>query len=170
MTEHTIDPIPTGILNRQPAACDLMLSRDVPVDAAAAWTFLTNPEKTALWYGHWVGTGELDKPVRISMAFENGDNIVEMIPTECDRPSRLRLVSQGGFAWDVAFDLTQEAEGTKILFTHYDVDLDQLHEIGPGWEFYLDRLVGAVVDKRMPAWDAYFPAQQNYYRALTSGN
>ena len=40
--------------------------------------------------------------------------------------------------------------------------------VGPGWEYYLDRLVAAETGGDVAAidFDDYHPAQSDYYRAL----
>ena len=48
---------------------------------------------------------------------------------------------------------------------------DDVGSVGPGWEYYLDRLV-AVRDGRDVAsivWDDYFPVLQPYYEELVAG-
>ena len=46
-----------------------------------------------------------------------------------------------------------------------------LENIGPGWEYYLDRLVAAETggDVEAIAWDDYYPAQAAYYGDLDPG-
>lgn len=47
-----------------------------------------------------------------------------------------------------------------------DLDLGSLPEIGPGWEWYLDRLVAAVSDSSPPTLDdfdaSYMPMSAAY--------
>lgn len=147
-----------------------MLTRDVAAAARETWDVLTDPDKTAQWFGRWTGAGRVGEPIQVAMTHEEGESAMEMTVTECEAPRKLRLVSRETASWDISVELTEQPDGTKILFTHHDVPLDQLHEIGPGWEFYLDRFAGSVDKRPAREWEAYFPAQQEYYRALTAGN
>ena len=48
------------------------------------------------------------------------------------------------------------------------VELEQLGEIGPGWEYYLDQLVASKTGAALPDFNDYYPAQREYYADLAS--
>ena len=89
----------------------------------------------------------------------------------CDPPYRLALTStpEGeGNVWHFVLDLA-EADGTTTLtFSQSVPDAEMAAGVGPGWEYYLDRLVVAETghDAATVLWDDYYPAQSEHYRAL----
>ena len=46
---------------------------------------------------------------------------------------------------------------------------DQAEQIGPGWEFYLDRLEAARADQTMPDFGDYWPSMGPYYAGQDPG-
>jgi hypothetical protein len=81
---------------------------------------------------------------------------------ECEPPRLLRLVlnqSAGGWHVDV---LLSESQGVTTLRFSQAIG-EEVTDVGPGWEYYLDRLVAAREDAPMPEWDAYYPAQSAHY-------
>ena len=58
--------------------------------------------------------------------------------------------------------------GTTSSFTQAEVEPTEAESVGPGWEYYLDRLVAAVSDGEVAAinWDRdYYPAMVEHYRS-----
>ena len=56
---------------------------------------------------------------------------------------------------------------TTLAFSQPDVDHDDALSVGPGWEFYLDRLVAARPAASPETADFerdYYPAMAEYYR------
>ncbi|WKD57757.1 hypothetical protein CAPI_06065 [Corynebacterium capitovis DSM 44611] len=160
-------PQPTGVLNRRPDGSDLFITRDAHLPIDATWQWITHPDKTAAWVGAW-RQGDGERRVDVHMAVEEA--WAEMEVVACERPRQLRLVGVAPPAWDIGFELSPTAEGTKILFVHRGIDEAQLRDIGPGWEFYLDCLVAALTGAKAPAWDAYPLGQSAYYDRLSVAN
>ena len=50
-----MSPIPTGRLFRTDTGSDLVLSRTFRASAEDVWASLTEPERTARWFGPWKG-------------------------------------------------------------------------------------------------------------------
>jgi hypothetical protein len=38
--------------------------------------------------------------------------------------------------------------------------------MGPGWDYYLDRLAAARAGRPLPEWDQYYPAFSSHYKEL----
>lgn len=56
-----------------------------------------------------------------------------------------------------------------MTFTQVGIDPVEAESVGPGWEYYLDRLVAAETGGDVGAIDFerdYFPAMQDFYRSL----
>ncbi len=77
--------------------------------------------------------------------------------------------SQGAGAWHLWFELAEQGGTTTLTFGQRLNAGEDIGSIGPGWEYYLDRMV-AVHEGRDAAtvvWDDYYPALQDDYQALT---
>lgn len=100
-----------------------------------------------------------------------------VIVRECTAPSRLALELPGPEgAWLVVVDLSPgvapttgadtgpHGGGTALRFTQVLTAPYDASSIGPGWHYYLDRMV-AVMHGREPTTDfsAYFPATSSAY-------
>ncbi len=87
---------------------------------------------------------------------------------ECDPPRLLSVTSHAGSgSWRLRLALTDIAGVTRLTFTHSDIDPAEAESIGPGWEFYMDRLVAAETGGDVAAIDFdrdYYPAMLEYYR------
>ena len=88
------------------------------------------------------------------MGFE-GDNASyeEMAIRECDPPRTLKVTSNvGPYVWYLDVELSEADGVTTLAFSQPDLDHDDSLSVGPGWEFYLDRLVAVETggDRRRP--------------------
>ena len=57
---------------------------------------------------------------------------------------------------------------TTLSFSQPELDPVDGESVGPGWEYYLDRLVAAETDGDVAAIDFerdYYPAMADYYRS-----
>ena len=92
---------------------------------------------------------------------------------------RLLIVSSalGDQVWKLSLELEGGSDGaggaagdlTHLALRHHDVPADMVEHIGPGWEWYLDRLVGAVTGMGVPGmdvWDAQYMSRAPEYAAL----
>ncbi len=55
--------------------------------------------------------------------------------------------------WHLRAQLSDDAGATRLVFTHVDVAPGVAEMIGPGWDYYLDRLVAAVTGGDVNAVD-----------------
>ncbi|MFF5173378.1 SRPBCC domain-containing protein [Micromonospora sp. NPDC000089] len=84
----------------------------------------------------------------------------------CEPPYRLALTAgdeQG--AWHLDLVLTETADGTRLRFTQHLAGLDGVGEIGPGWEYYLDRLLAAREGQPAPDFADYYPSMKEHFEA-----
>ncbi len=72
--------------------------------------------------------------------------------------------------FELRLDLSEEDGVTTLLFAQRMSDPEMASSVGPGWEYYLDRLVAAETggDVADVKWDDYYPALADDYRALVS--
>ncbi|HEY4557937.1 MAG TPA: SRPBCC domain-containing protein [Enteractinococcus sp.] len=162
-------PTPTGRLVSTEAGQHLILERSLPVGLQEAWTSLTDAEQTAKWIGRWEGNGHAGETIRLQLGFEDDAPWADVRIIVCEAPNRLRVVTldaEVNTAWDLAVELTEGTASTDLVFTMYSVDPSAVEEIGPGWEYYLDQLMASLTGAPMPAFEDYYPGQQEYYRSL----
>lgn len=71
------------------------------------------------------------------------------------RPRRLELL------------LAAQGDTTELKFVHHLDTVDNIGEVGPGWEYYLDMLSSAREGTPQPNFfDEYYPAMKAYYAGL----
>jgi uncharacterized protein YndB with AHSA1/START domain len=159
---------PTGRIDREGDRHTLVITRTFRAPIEDVWASVTEPERLARWIGTWTGDPESGE-VLFQMTAEGqeppGD---EMKIRECVPPRRLALSSRVGEEfWLLELDL-EEADGvTTLTFSQPEIDPAAAENIGPGWEYYLDRLVAAMTGGDVGAIDFdrdYYPAMQEHYR------
>jgi uncharacterized protein YndB with AHSA1/START domain len=160
---------PTGRLERDGDRLTLFVTRTFPAPIEDVWAAVTDPERMARWLGTWHGdptTGQ----VKFRMGFEGeGAGEEDMAIRECDPPRVLKVTSNvGPYVWYLDVELS-EADGlTTLAFSQPDVDHEDSLSVGPGWEYYLDRLVAVETGGELPGTpdfeSDYYPAMADYYR------
>lgn len=163
----------TGAVVKIDDAPHLVLTRRFASSADEIWRELTESDRLERWIGRWEGdpaTGRVD----FFMTAEGDDVQAEQYTIlECDRPRRFAGdTSQGAGAWHLWFELT-EAEGTTTLrFGQRLNPTEDVGSIGPGWEYYLDRMTAAHEGRDVAdiAWDDYFAALQADYERLVAAD
>ena len=162
--------IPTGRLDRTDGRRDLVLTRTFRAPIDDVWASITEPERTARWYGRWSWVGE-EGPgnrIRYNMAFEPEGEPSEMMVLACEPPRHLAVRGIGDYAWHLEAELTESGGVTELRFTHHlDDDVD-VGSVGPGWEYYLDNLVASREGAPAPDFNDYYPSQKAYYLGLSA--
>lgn len=160
-----MSPSPTGRL----VGADLVFLRTIAAPVSEVWSALSESDRLDAWIGRFEGdpaSGEVD----FFMTAEGEGLAAKVRINACD-PPRLVDVTQavGDEGWHLRAQLSDDAGATRLVFTHVDVAPGVAEMIGPGWDYYLDRLVAAVTggDVNAVDWDAdYYPAMGAYYREL----
>lgn len=161
------EPAPTGKLLATESGRDLVLTRLFDDGIEAVWATLTEPERSARWFGPWSGEGMPGGKIACRMAFEEGEPEIEMSVLACERPQHLALFSEDEYgSWHLEVHLRERDGGTELDLVHHLDEKAEPGSIGPGWEWYLDRFVAAHVGGPSPEFGDYFPAQQAYYEGL----
>ena len=148
----------------------VVLERTFTAPVDAVWAAITEPSRLERWIGTWAGD-PADGVVDFRMTAEGDDAESERFSIlECDPPRRLVVESKspGGDVWRLELDLI-EADGTTTLtFAQGLPRPDSAENVGPGWEYYLDRLVAAEGGRSVAEvdWDAYYPALASSYEAM----
>ena len=159
---------PTGTIDLVDDRLTLFITRTFRAPIDDVWASVTEPERLARWLGTWSGD-PASRRVVFRMTFEgDGAGEEEMEIRECDPPRRLAITSHvGEQRWFLDLDLSETDGVTTLAFSQPDVDPEDALSVGPGWEYYLDRLVAAETGGDVAAIDFerdYYPAMAEYYR------
>jgi uncharacterized protein YndB with AHSA1/START domain len=163
----------TGSVIEIDGAPNLVITRRFAATADEVWRELTESDRLERWIGRWEGD-PASGSVTFFMTAESEDPAPEEYTIlECDRPRRFAGdTSQGEGAWHLWFELDEADQVTTLTFGQRLNPGEDVGSIGPGWEYYLDRLVAAQsgADVAALSWDDYFPAMQpDYERLVASG-
>ena len=155
-----MSPKPTGhVLGN-----DLILTRTFRAPIDDVWMSVTKSERTALWFGRWEGDAGPGKTVRLQMLHEQGQPWASVMIEKCEAPRHLVVSTKDESGeWQIELMLTQAGDTTELRFVHHLSDRKLAGDAGPGWEYYLDRLVAARQGSAPPSFADYYPAQKAYY-------
>jgi len=137
----------------------------------SVWAAITESDRLERWVGTWTGDPSTGS-VLFRMNAEGDDVKAETFTIDsCDPPHRIALTSNvegEQRVWHFLLELTENAGTTTLTFSQSVPDAEMAAGVGPGWEYYLDRLVAAETGADVAAidFDSYFPAQSAHYRAL----
>lgn len=165
----------------------VVFERTFRAPIADVWAAVTEPERLERWIGTWTGDPTSGEVV-FRMTAEGEDVAPEIYRIEvCEPPRHLRTRSfvpeapgeagegragQSGpdqQEWTLDLVLTEDAGMTTLRFAQAMVGPVHVAEVGPGWEYYLDRLVAAESGGDIEAIDFeadYYPAMSEHYRAV----
>lgn len=154
---------PTGRLLTTDEGYDLVLTREFRAPIADVWASVVEPERTARWFGRWEGEAGPGRTVRLLMTAEEGDAWSDVRIDACTPPHHLAVESvDASGTFRLELHLRERAGVTTLEFVQHLDSLDGVAELGPGWEFYLDRLVSARDGAALPEWSRYEPQQDDY--------
>jgi uncharacterized protein YndB with AHSA1/START domain len=134
----------------------LVPERTFHAPIAGVWATLTEPDRFARWYGPMEGAAAPGRTITVTMVPENEIVALPATILECEPPRRFVLdLGDPQQPWRISVDLVEDGGVTRMTF---DQALDggeiDIVEVGPGWEYYADRLTAALEDTAMPDWDA----------------
>jgi uncharacterized protein YndB with AHSA1/START domain len=162
-----VNPTPTGQIVSTTEGRDLVLVRTFRAPMEDVWASITDPERTARWFGPWSGDAGPGKKIKYTMSFEQGDAWSEMTIEVCEPPRHLAVTSVDNYGrWHLEAQLSERDDVTELRFVQHLAPEVNVGDVGPGWEYYLDNLVAYREEKERPKWDDYYPSQKEYYLAL----
>ena len=140
----------TGTLEDDGRTLVLVRRFGVPIDDV--WASVTESDRLARWFGTWTGD-PASGTVLVTMNAEAEPGAPAPFRVDACEPPRLLAVSaEDEYGnWRLSAELTEVDGGTTLTLRQMDVDPKMLPETGPGWEWYLDRLVAAVEDAEPPS-------------------
>jgi uncharacterized protein YndB with AHSA1/START domain len=162
-----MDVQPTGRVERSPdGGVVLTVERTLASPPLPVWATLTEPDRTARWFGVWKGEPGEGRTVHLRAAFEDGAPWSDVLIRTCRPPERLDVeVRDTAGDWALGVTLEPVAGGTRLELTQHLTDATAVGDIGPGWEYYLDMLVAAHTGGPHPKFEDYHPAQSQHFVA-----
>ncbi|BDT90224.1 hypothetical protein IFM12275_02000 [Nocardia sputorum] len=161
---------PTGRLFPADTGRDLVLIRTYRAPIEDVWASVTEPDRTARWFGPWEGEAGPGRTIKLQMVFEDQQPWMQLRIDACEPPHRLAVSAIDDHGdWQLGLTLREAAGTTELRFTHHlrsDTEITQLPQVGPGWEYYLDMLGAARAQNDRPDFAHYYPAMQEYYARL----
>lgn len=157
---------PTGKVERTRHGADLIITRSFRATIEDVWQSVTASESTARWIGSWEGEAGPGRTIRLKMLFEEGAPESDAKIERCDPPRHLALsmVDEQG-TWNLELELREERDATEVVFVQHLTDPTLAGSTGPGWEYYLDRLVASREGAPMPDFSEYYPGQKAHFEA-----
>jgi uncharacterized protein YndB with AHSA1/START domain len=158
---------PTGRVIEQDGRHVLVQTRTFDAPIEDVWAAVTEPERLARWIGTWTGDPESGS-VHFRMLYEGEEHAGEAMEIRvCEPPRRLHLTSRvGNEVWLLELELIHSHGVTTLTFSQPGITREQVGDVGPGWEYYLDRLVdvetGADPSQRDVERD-YHPAMAAHF-------
>ena len=155
---------PTGRVEVRDGEHVLVLTRTFHAPLEDVWAAVTEPDRLARWIGTWTGD-PASGSVTWRMLFEGDDPGDEMTIRSCEPPHRLHVTSRvGEELWRYDLDLSHADGVTTLSFAQPGIVPGLVGDVGPGWDYYLDRLVDAETgnDPALRSWDDYAPTGAHY--------
>jgi uncharacterized protein YndB with AHSA1/START domain len=164
----TTRPQPAGRRAERDGRAVVEIERTFRAPAADVWAAVTEPDRLERWIGTWSGD-PASGTVQFLMTAEGDEVEAEPVTVrECDPPRRLVLEwESAGVPWHVELDLVERAGSTTLTFAQRIPDTATGRDVGPGWEYYLDRLEAAQAGTDVGAvrWPDY-EGMAGHYEAL----
>ncbi|MBF6348656.1 SRPBCC family protein [Nocardia flavorosea] len=155
---------PSGRLVNTPNGQDLVLTRTYRASAEDVWASITEPDRTARWFGPWKGEAGPGRTIQVQLTYEEEQPWTDFIIDACIPPRHLclRTVDDQG-SWQLEATLSEHDGQTELVFTHHLTSPELAGEAGPGWEYYLDMLGAARTGADLPDFADYYPAMRDFY-------
>ena len=124
----------------------LVLTRTFEAPIEDVWAAITESERLERWFCTWTGDPDTGR-VEVRWAYEDDMPVEPYAIDECQPPRHLRvhnLHEDPGQVWTLDARLHTEDGRTVLTFAQVLTGAQPVHDVGPGWEYYLDRLVDSV--------------------------
>lgn len=158
---------PTGRVARDADGLEVIVSRSIPAPASEVWEWVTRPEQVRRWYGAFRGTPRPGSVHSVKLTAEEGSPTVRIAVVECVPGERYVIETAGVAApWRITVSVADLGASSRLFIAQRIETAREAGEAGPGWEYYLDRLIAAREGGRMPDFADYFPSQRPYYERL----
>lgn len=158
----------------------LVIERQLRAPVEDVWAACTDPVRMERWIGTWSGD-PASGLVSFRMTAEGEDvPAEEMDVLACEPPRRFAVrgrepqpFSADGSGekayWHMELELSEADGTTSVRFVQLlapgDLGVEMVTSVGPGWEYYLDRLVATFTGEAVETveWERY-EGGSGYYR------
>lgn len=155
---------PLGKVLRDDDGLRLQFVRTLQTSIDDAWSAMTDADRMERWLGTWSGDPASGK-VEFVMTSEGSTAPEPVQIVRCERPTALEvaLPTPDG-PWHLTATLTERAGATELVFEHRLAEPYDASAVGPGWQYYLDRLAAVIDGDPVPVdFDEYYPALKDAY-------
>lgn len=164
-------------MNRTRAFVDertLVLTRTFRAPIDDVWSSVTESDRLSRWYGTWTGD-PASGHVMVTLTAEAEPIPPARYEIRVCRPPHLLTVSttDDEGTWTMTISLAETAGTTTLELRHEDIDPQLVGSAGPGWEWYLDRLVAAFDGNPPPnlaAFETTYLPLTDQFVALTGAS
>jgi uncharacterized protein YndB with AHSA1/START domain len=158
---------PTGRVSRDVRGLELIVSRRIPAPAGEAWAWVTDPSLVKQWFGSFRAVPKPGSTFSVKLLAEEGHPSVRMGVLECIPGERYVVETvEADDVWHLTISVADLGGASMVFLAHRLETAREAGSIGPGWEYYLDRMLAARSGGAMPDFDDYFPSQKPYYERL----
>ncbi|WP_153395863.1 SRPBCC domain-containing protein [Ornithinicoccus halotolerans] len=177
MSSTPTTPTATGRHERREGRDWIVFTRTFRAPVQDVWAAVTEPERMARWIGTWHGD-PTSGTVWFRMTAEEGMPEEEHRVEACEPPHRLRTRSVGEgpdgeeHPWVLELRLSEQGGVTTLEFCQDLPDPAMAHHVGPGWDYYLDRLEAAFGGRDADEVEfepAYYPGLMATYQERFPG-
>ena len=174
-----MDTPPLGRRETRNGTDQIVFTRSFAAPIADVWAACTEPRRMERWIGTWTGNPAAGDVV-FRMTAEGDDAPEEVYLVEaCEPPRRLAVRSRDSapfspdgsgprVAWQHTLELGESDGSTTLTFTQAvpdgPVGAALATSVGPGWDYYLDRLAAAIggADPEAILWEPYLERSDGY--------
>lgn len=136
----------------------LVYRRELSHPRGVVWDALTVPSILSRWFGNYTGDPTTGT-VRVTMRDDQDTSTTDAMIVRCTPPAELVVDIDG---WYLELILRADGDHTALTFTHPHVPRSETGEIGPGWQYYLDRLEAVLDGTPTPEWADYLDLTERY--------
>ena len=157
-------PTSTGQVIPTAVGRDLVLERVLPGSIDDGWASITESDRLARWFCTWTGDPQVGGSVELSLVAEEGDAKSHAEIIACEPPTHLAVSTHDQAGLAARGDLDPDRREPHPPPVRAPPRREGQPRGGrPGWEYYLDGLVGAMNGNPMPNWDDYWPSLASAY-------
>ena len=139
---------------------NIEVSRRFNIPRNELWQWVTDPEKTELWYGPWTYDKE-PGVVNVTLVMEDGLPTVQGKILGIDLLNSYSLqfgLFDGAWVVNVVTEPDGEAEDRSVFKIKHSLSGsdEELKAVIAGWEFYADCLKAAIEHLEIPVFSDYY--------------
>lgn len=163
-----------GFPERRDDGTYLVFERSYRAPIRDVWDCCTDQVRLNRWFGTWTGDPTAGR-ITLHWTHEDDAPDEDYVLERCDPPRQLRLHNDNPDptqVWTLQLDLTEDLGLTTLRFAQLVEPQVNVADVGPGWQYWLDRLDAAVADRDPDTvtWgEQYTGLGEQYARTFAAG-